>query len=916
MRPALLIHTCAKAFTTAVLLACGLSASATVYYVSPSGDDSNNGTTQTTAWRSIDRVNQLAFSLQPGDQVLFKRDGVYRGEVIIGSNGTAAQPVTFGAYGTGNLPVIKGSELVSAWSVFQGNVYVADVTGPVYQLYVGGQRMTPARFPNTGWLRNSQGGGTQMQSADLVQPNGFWTGATAVVRSSSSSFDTLRVSGFNNGTLTFTSPTMNMGNDPWGFYMTGKLDQLDAAKEWYFDKAAQKLYLWAPGGVDPNSLTVEASIYRTGVNCYWQRHDMVVQDLAFRHQWLAGVLNDGASKVTVTGCDFQWLFHGIRSAGNNSTYTNNTFRNTYATGAAVFDDNSEISNSTFTNIATVDGAGESTWGYFGIRTTGSGVSIRNNRLDTIGYIGIIAESDALVEKNVIRHPLATMNDGGGIAIDHADGLIIRDNIISDPIGSFANGAPLIAPHNEHMGIGIYFGNTSVKNTTAQRNTVYNCPQSGIHVDHTMVTTGLKIKDNVFFNNGVQITVSDYSNATGTGAAAPYYVPNYNDVYSGNVMYCLKKDQLAMLQYNCHGATPVDFGTYTNNRYFNPYNELNIKVINFVSGAPRYYALERWQAEKNEDAGSTRSTVRLAPFATTQELSGNLIQNGNFSSNVNGWTGWPNNAQVTRVTSHLDNGALKANLPNNSQYPNFTLHNPDLFPIVDQAWYRVRCSLQSTAQGNVVIGIKGQSTFANPYTTWEQDIPFDGERRDLEMYFQSDLTDQAQIQFINQWTEPMYFLDNVEVTKVSVQAVDPALRNKLLVNDQATAQSIDLPDGCWSDVHGNVLNGSVSVPAFSSFVIYQLPEAACSITTGISDGNALAHTSGIYPNPVLRGAPLNFAPVTNGRFTLTDLRGTLVMDSAIPSGTTTTTLSEDITPGLYVARISGDDRAETQKLIVR
>jgi hypothetical protein len=52
-----------------------------------------------------------------------------------------------------------------------------------------------------------------------------------------------------------------------------------------------------------------------------------------------------------------------------------------------------------------------------------------------------------------------MNDGGGIAIDHADGLIIQDNIVSDPIGSYENGAATNAPHNEHMGIGIYFGNT-------------------------------------------------------------------------------------------------------------------------------------------------------------------------------------------------------------------------------------------------------------------------------------------------------------------------------------------------------------------------------------------------------------------------------------------------------------------------
>lgn len=908
------LHTWAKAAASALFLACFTPASATDYYVSPTGNDASAGTSQATAWATIDRVNQMAFSYQPGDRVLFQRGGVFRGEVILGSSGTAAQPITVGAYGTGNKPVIKGSILVNGWTNYQGNIWTADVTGPVDQVYVSGQRMTPARFPNTGWLRNSQGGGTQLQSTDLTQPNGYWEGATAVVRSSSSSFDTLHVSNYSNTTLHFTSSTLNMGNDAWGFYMKGKLAELDMAGEWYFDKAAHKLYLWAPGGANPNGLAVEAAVYRAGVNCYWQRHDLAVQDIAFRHQRLAGLFNDGANYVTTSNCDFRNLYHGIRSAGAHDNCSGNTFKDTYATAALVLGDNALIAGNTFAAIALVDGEGESTWGYFGIRTTGTGSIIRANVLDTIGYIGIIAESNALVEKNVVKHPLATMNDGGGIAIDHADGLVIQDNLVGDPIGSWQNGAPNAAPHNEHMGIGIYFGNTSIKNTTAQRNTVYNCPQAGIHVDHTMVTAGLRIKDNLFFNNGVQMVISDYSNGTGAGAVPPYYVPNYDDVYSGNVMYCLNKDQLCMLQYNTHGANPVDFGTFANNRYFNPYNELSIKVINFVSGAPRFFALERWQAEKNEDAGSTRSPLRLTDHATVQALSGNLVQNGDFTTNVNGWTGWPNNAQVTRVTDHLDNGALKAYLPNNSVYPNFTLHNPDLFPIENNAWYRVRCTVQSNAPGDVVVGIKGQSTFSNPYTTWEMDIPFDGERRDLEMYFQSDLSDQAQIQFINQWTEPMYYLDNVEVTKVSVQAVDPSLRNKLYTNEQSTATAFSLPDGCWSDVHGTVLNGQISVPAYGSAVAYRLPDSACDVATGVQEAPRSGQAT-LFPNPVQRGETLHFAPAENRKLSLLDMSGALVLDTLLPQGSDHITVPASLAPGLYVARIQGTERTEVHKITV-
>ncbi|MFZ1666165.1 MAG: right-handed parallel beta-helix repeat-containing protein [Flavobacteriales bacterium] len=831
-----------------ILTACSLYA--TDYYVSPTGNDNSNGTSTGTAWKTITRVNNSAFSYQPGDRILFQRGGTWRGEVIMGTSGTGAQNITIGAYGSGAKPLIKGSELMSGWSQYSGNIWRTSVAGPVDQVYVAGQMMTMARYPNSGWLRNSQGGGTQIQSNDLTQPNGYWNGGLAVVRSSSSSFDTLTISNYSNHTIYFPHPTLNLGNEPWGFYITNKLSELDSPGEWFFDRVAHQLYLWAPNGSSPNGQQVEAAVYRAGINCYWHRSYLRVENLAFQHQRLAGVFNDGADFVTATGCDFSHLYHGIRSVGFNNTYTNNTFNHTYATGAFVIDGNTLVADNQFTNIALLDGQGESTWGYFGIRAIGQGNIVRSNRLDSIGYIGIIAENNTLVEKNVVRHPLATMNDGGGIAIDHADGLIIQDNIVSDPIGSYENGAATNAPHNEHMGIGIYFGNTLIKNSKALRNTVYNCPQTGIHVDHTMLTTGLQIKDNILFNNGVQITISDYSNATGTGATPPYYIPNYNDVYSGNIMYCLTKDQLCMLQYNTHGVNPVDFGTYTNNHYFNPYNELSIKVISFVSGDPRFFSLERWQFEKGEDAGSTRSPLRLAPFATVQELGAQLVINGTFTSNVTGWTGWPNNAQVTRVTNRLDNGALKAYLPDNSQYPSFTLHNPDLFQMQNQQWYRLRISLQSDGIGDLLPAVKAQSQFTGPETMWQWRVPFDGERRDLEMYFQANLSDQAQVQFENLWTDPQYYLDNVAIQRVTVQALDPAERHKIYANDQATAQSFSLPSGCWSGIDGILFNGSVTVPPYSSVIAYSVEGSGCNVVpeSGIKVkmalGGAMDNSTGI------------------------------------------------------------------------
>ncbi|HMW98626.1 MAG TPA: hypothetical protein PJ983_15325, partial [Flavobacteriales bacterium] len=135
------------------------AAEATVYYVSPTGNDTNNGTSQASAWRTIDRVNQSAYTIQPGDQILFQRGGHYRGGIIWGTSGAAGAPITYGAYGTGADPIIDGARLVTGWTPYQGNIWRAQVGTEVSQVYVGGNRSILARTPNTGWFRNDQGSG-------------------------------------------------------------------------------------------------------------------------------------------------------------------------------------------------------------------------------------------------------------------------------------------------------------------------------------------------------------------------------------------------------------------------------------------------------------------------------------------------------------------------------------------------------------------------------------------------------------------------------------------------------------------------------------------------------------------------------------------------------------------------------------
>ena len=91
------------------------TAANTTYYVdSVNGNNSNNGTSEATAWKNFIKVNQMTFG--PGDKVLFKRGGVWTGQLSPSGSGAAGNPIIFDAYGEGPLPLINGNGLTSGWA--------------------------------------------------------------------------------------------------------------------------------------------------------------------------------------------------------------------------------------------------------------------------------------------------------------------------------------------------------------------------------------------------------------------------------------------------------------------------------------------------------------------------------------------------------------------------------------------------------------------------------------------------------------------------------------------------------------------------------------------------------------------------------------------------------------------------------
>ena len=124
-------------FSSMVLASC---AEAATYYVDcAASGDSSAGTSTTTAWRTINRVNISSFS--PGDSILFKRGCTWREQLTVPSSGAAGKPIMFSAYGSGANPILSGADLITSFTVEGSYWYFAMPQNPL-QVFRDDARLT------------------------------------------------------------------------------------------------------------------------------------------------------------------------------------------------------------------------------------------------------------------------------------------------------------------------------------------------------------------------------------------------------------------------------------------------------------------------------------------------------------------------------------------------------------------------------------------------------------------------------------------------------------------------------------------------------------------------------------------------------------------------------------------------------
>jgi hypothetical protein len=160
------------------LLFLSSSLLATDYYLSNVGNDANNGTSAATPWQTLTKLSAALGgtsgtwgTITTGDRIFFRKGDVFRGSIAFSAYNNNG--ITFDSYGSGALPILKGSTLVTTWTVHSGSIWKATLAQRPYFLYDNGSLKTLARAPNTGTWNLSAATGTSLTSAAVVPMSAF-----------------------------------------------------------------------------------------------------------------------------------------------------------------------------------------------------------------------------------------------------------------------------------------------------------------------------------------------------------------------------------------------------------------------------------------------------------------------------------------------------------------------------------------------------------------------------------------------------------------------------------------------------------------------------------------------------------------------------------------------------------------------
>jgi len=581
------------------------------YYVdSVLGDDGNTGVASSAPWKTISKINNASFP--PGSNILFKKGGIWREQLIVPSSGVSGQPITFGAYGEGEKPIFNPSRVVGNWSVYNGNIYSADIDMSVKQVFADGKYYDAAHYPNGGnylIIDQNSADKTYLTDNDLNLSNEQVAGAEVYMKLVPWHIENKIASGYDqvNHKIQLSGNTGYDIRKDYGYYLSNKLWMLDEPGEWFYDNSAKKLYIWLENNANPNDRVIEVSEYDNGVKIAGKSY-VTLQDIIIDKAKLNGINVSNSNNillqnltVTNSGQDGISLSNTSGSSLKNNIINNSVRDGAHITGATNVDvlDNA-IQNSG--NIGVQPKKGYA--GVFLADPSNTNINVKNNNIFNNGYIGVFFNGrNIVVQNNFINNSCFILDDCGGIytnddqTLSHG-GSKILGNIIKDSIGNYAG--TIYSASKISQAEGIYLDDRT-GNVTVSDNTIINTNR-GIFLHNAFKNT--VTNNNIFKarkNGLIFVENSEFNNII------------KDNIITGNI-FLGTSTQEALIKHNAWG-TNTNFGVYNSNYYGHFYYDYPMARSGAGAGN---FTLSSWQSNTGQDASSKNigDYYKVAPYATS------------------------------------------------------------------------------------------------------------------------------------------------------------------------------------------------------------------------------------------------------------------------------------------------------------
>jgi len=647
---------------------------ATTFFVSTTGNNSNNGTDLNTPFATIQRAADMAL---PGDTVII-RAGTYREQVTLPRSGTPGNPIVFEAFGS-EIVTVTATDLLTGFvqtpeSSDNNNVYSATLLGSTTNsllnsheltVFVDGQLLQAAKSRNSAdYLRSNTwstvdsntGNGLTITDTDL-RNLGDLTGGFIRIRTNDFSITNRRIVAYNSsaGQVTLESAVGSVNGRRYLAHDAQTL--VDSPGEWYFNEENNEFFLWAPDGGDPDNFVVEvkrrAEAFDTNGNDYlhFRNLTLIGGDFeTFANNAFSGSQSDHLLIENVHiiasdrnfSADFGTTRTSLNLSGDNNIIRSCEFEQIWSVAIRLRGSNNQVVNNFFHDAA-FNGGGSG-----GIATSGDGVEnlISHNTFTRMGRSAIVGSARRnLYQFNDFSETALITEDTGAVysfntSYEHS---VFRFNTFHDI--------------NARLSTGFYIDNFTT-DVAFHNNVTYNSTGPGAFGFKANEPNNFILHyNNTAFNTGLfDVAFGSFDNEYGSRFYNNIASSIDSDALNGSDPTDVQNNFLTGASSNFQNVGASDFRLRSGSGAVNAGREIPGITDGFAGGAPDAGAIELGQPlfATGHDFNANPTPV----YDLTGPVFGaNRVTNGSFEHGFEGFSLTGSPSMTNQIASNLRSDGL-------------------------------------------------------------------------------------------------------------------------------------------------------------------------------------------------------------------------------------------------------------------